>query len=121
MMETLLTMTILSLFIPILFFVTYTYSSFERFPYEVQDQIGLAQLRRFLNGCPILSVTSQQLVCQNGKEWILRASDHHLYLSDGTLIVLEGVNQIYFELKDNLVYLHYVRLKTWKQALIGHV
>ena len=119
MMETLISMFIVSMFLPVMFFVLQSYFSMNRFPYEIQDGIGLAQLRRFLNGCPITSVTSHQLICYNNQEWSLRVSDHHLYLSDGTIIVLEGVNHVYFEVREKLVFLHYERFGKWKEALIG--
>lgn len=121
MIEMLMAMMILSLFYPLMLSCAQLLIRIDRFPAEVQDQIGLAQLRRFLNGCPVESVSDDKLICINHKMWSLQVSDHHLYLSDGTVIVLEGVNQIYFEQCDSLIWLHYVRNGQWKKALIAYV
>ena len=121
MISLLLSMMILSLFFPMTLTLTQHLISIERFPHEVQDQIALVQLRRFLNGCLIEEVHSNQLVCQNEKEWKLQCSQNHLYLSDGTIIVLEGVDEVYFETRDNEVWMLYQRNTKWKEVLIAGV
>lgn len=119
MIELLLVMVIVSLFFPMMTNISGMLARVERFPTEVQDQIGLAQLRRFLNGCRIREIHSHQLVCENEKQWTLRCSDHHLFLSDGTIIVLEGVTEVFFEQRENEVWMMYERNHQWKEALIS--
>ena len=121
MMETVITLLIVSLFMPIVLSVFTAIAELERFPYEAQDQIALAQLRRFLNGCAVKSVDVDELVCMNDKTWRLRASSENLYLSEGTIIVLSEIDGIYFDVVDGLIWLYYLRHGKWKVALIGQV
>ena len=120
-MEMLMTLVIVSVFMPIVVTALTMMANVERFPYEVQDQIALAQLRRFLNGCRVLSVDEDELICENEKVWSLRASSENLFLSDGTIIVLQQIDGMYFEVVDDLIWLSYLRKGCWKEALIGHV
>ncbi len=120
-MHMLLTLVIVAFFIPMFLSVFTIFSTVERFPYEVQDQIAFVQLRRFLNCCRIVSVDEKELNCENDQLWQLRASAQNLYLSDGTIIVLQQIDDMYFEVVNRMVWLHYERDKVWKEALIGAV
>lgn len=120
MMELMLVMLILSLFFPLMVRLTHILASRKMFPSEVQDQIGLAQLRRFLNSCPVVELSAHELVCENEKEWHLRCSDHHLFLSDGTMIVLEGISEVLFEIREREIWMMYQRNHVWKEALITY-
>ena len=119
LMDMLLTLVIVSLFMPIALSSFKIFSQVERFPFEIQDQIALVQLRRFLNGCHIVSVDEKELICENNKTWHLRASAQNLYLSDGTIIVLQKIDDMYFEVVHQMVWLHYERNEIWKEVLIG--
>ena len=121
LMDMLLTLVIVSFFMPMALSVFIIFSKIERFPYEVQDQIAFVQLRRFLNGCRILSVDDKELTCENDKIWSLRASSQNLYLSDGTIIVLQQIDDMYFEVVNQMIWLYYERNGVWKEALIGAV
>ncbi len=120
-MNLLLSVVIVSLFMPLVFSVFNVFSKVERFPYEVQDQIALVQLRRFLNGCRVVSVNDRELTCENDKVWHLKASSQNLYLSDGTIIVLHQIDDLYFEVNNRMIWLYYVRNGVWKEALIGEL
>ncbi len=120
MTEVLFVMLILSLFFPMMTSLTKMLASVERFPKEVQDQIGLAQLRRFFNGCNVKAVYDHELVCENEKFWSLHCSDQHLFLSDGTIIVLEGISEVVFDQRGNAVWMMYRRNNQWKEALIAY-
>ena len=119
LMDMLLTLVIVSFFIPIALSSFNIFSQVERFPFEVQDQIALMQLRRFLNGCHIVSVDKKELICENDKTWYLRASAQNLYLGDGTIIVLQQIDDMYFEVVHQKIWLLYKRDEFWKEALIG--
>ena len=116
LMDMLLTLVIVSLFMPIALSSFNIFSQVERFPFEVQDQIALVQLRRFLNGCRILSVDDKELTCENDKIWSLRASSQNLYLSDGTIIVLQQIDDMYFEVVNQMIWLYYERKGVRLQA-----
>ena len=96
-------------------------ASVSLFPASTQDLIGIAQLRRFLNGCKITSVSTHELQCENDREWVLRCSKHNLYLGDGTIIVLESVNEVVFEVDQNNVWMQYHRNNESRKVLIGYV
>ena len=119
LMDMLLTLVIVSLFLPVVLSAFHIYFKIERFPYEVQDQIAFVQLRRFLNGCRIISVDENELSCENDRLWHLRASAQNLYLSDGTIIVLQQIDDMYFDAVNQMIWLYYERNGLWKGALIG--
>ena len=120
LMDMLLTLMVVSLFMPIALSAFTIFSKVERFPYEVQDQIAFVQLRRFLNGCRIVTVDDRELICENDKLWHLRASAQNLYLSDGTIIVLQQIDDMFFEVVNQMIWLFYERDGVWKEALIGN-
>ena len=118
-MDMLLTLVIVSLFLPVSLSVFSILAKIERFPYEVQDQIAFVQLRRFLNSCRIVYVDEKELICENSQRWHLKASAQNLYLSDGTIIVLQEIDDMVFEVVNQMIWLHYERDEIWKEALIG--
>lgn len=121
MIQLMICTAVLSLFFPLMLKMTQLLLSLDRFPSQVQDQIGLAQLRRFLNSCPVTQIQRYQLSCENDRQWHLQCSANHLYLSPGTVVVLEGVSEAMFELRGTSIYLIYLRKNQWKEAIIAHV
>ena len=51
----------------------------------------------------------------------LRKEGLFFYLSDGTIIVLQQIDEMYFEVVNQMIWLHYERDEVWKEALIGEV
>lgn len=120
MSELLICLIVITLFFPMMIRLMQVLSSVNRFPIEIQDQIGLAQLRRFFTSCRITNVNEHEIVCENDRQWHLKCSDHHLFLSDGTIIVLADVNEVVFEERGNQVWMYYCRNNQWKEALIAY-
>ena len=119
MIQMMITMLIVSLFFPLMIQMTKIVMKSDRFPVEIQDQIALAQLRRFMNSCKITAVLSDELICETDRPWHLRTSANNLYLSDGTIIVLSDVSEVFFEKRDREIWMLYQRKNQWKEALIA--
>ena len=119
MIQMMITMLVVSLFFPLMIQMTKIVMKSERFPVEIQDQIALAQLRRFMNSCKIAAVMSDELVCETDRLWRLRTSASNLYLSDGTIIVLADVSEVQFEKRNHQIWMLYQRKNQWKEALIA--
>ena len=120
MIEMMLSLLVVSLFFPLMIQLTKLVMNSERFPVELQDQIGLAQLRRFYNSCRITTVMSDELICETDKPWHLRTSENNLYLTDGTIIVLADVSEVFFEKRGREIWMLYQRRNQWKEALIAY-
>ncbi|MBQ7889193.1 MAG: hypothetical protein IJ356_05495 [Erysipelotrichaceae bacterium] len=118
MLQLLMAVLVICMFFPLMLRMTQSLISIQRFPSEVQDQIGLAQLRRFLNCCKVQSISIDELICVNDKQWHLRCSEKNLFLSPGTIIVLEGIEEVFFDQRDNQIWMLYLRNNQWKEALI---
>ena len=94
----------------------------EMFPLVIQDQIGLTQLRRIMNTCYDITIDNDTLSCKYKDEIIsIQTSVNNTYISDGTLIVLSGVNTIYFSEFQNRIYLNYLRNNKWEKGFISYV
>ncbi len=119
MIQMMITMLVVSLFFPLMIQMTKIVMKSERFPVEIQDQIALTQLRRFMNSCKITAVLSDELICETDRLWHLRTSTSNLYLSDGTIIVLADVSEVQFEKRNRQIWMLYQRKNQWKEALIA--
>ena len=94
----------------------------ELFPVRIQDQIALTQVRRIMNTCYGININFNSLSCNyNDKIISIQTSNKNTYISDGTLIIFNDVNDIYFTQENNRIYLNYLRNKRWEKGFISYV
>lgn len=73
-----------------------------------QDIIAIKQLRTTLMEYEIKEVNPKEILLINDdKEYYLRYKNHNLYLTNGSLIFMKNIDDAYFKIIDDKVYLYY--------------
>lgn len=90
------------------------------FEETMQDEIGLAQLRRVMNVCYDKVIQDDRLTCfYQGEPVELRNNGNHLFLSAGTWIFLAHVEEVRFAWKNTYLTMAYRRKEHWEEVVIG--
>lgn len=93
-----------------------------RFNEEVQDEVGLSQLRRILLISYDLECSSGSLQFEyQGRDCILQQVNDHLIIQPGTQIILADIDSCRFEQMGNTVLLYYERHGQISRAAIAAV
>lgn len=87
----------------------------------MQDEIGLAQLRRVMNVCYQKKIIEEGLTClYQGQEVLLANSGNHLFLQPGTWIFLTEIDEATYHWEGSLLMMRYIRGNRSKEVIIGY-
>lgn len=109
-LENILSMFIISTFIPIMFNCLLLLK-IDDFSYDLQDEIALIQLRRILAVSYDIQIDDNCLTfIYKNEQRIISEVNNNLIMQKGTIIILCDVEDVSFVINDGLLYLYYRRL-----------
>ena len=109
-LENILSMFIISTFIPIMFNCLLLLK-IDDFSYDLQDEIALIQLRRILSVSYDLQANDNCLsFIYKNEQRMISEVNNNLIMQKGTIIILCDVEDVSFVINDVLLYLYYRRL-----------
>ena len=109
-LENILSMFIISTFIPIMFNCLLLLKT-DDFSYYLQDEIALIQLRRILSVSYDLQANDNCLsFIYKNEQRMISEVNNNLIMQKGTIIILCDVEDVSFVINDGLLYLYYRRL-----------
>lgn len=121
LIEIILALSIAILLLPIESKVLSYFASQDYSADELQDEISLAQLRRVLNLCYAKKLADNTLSCTYKMEEIeFRFKNKRLYATAGTWIFLTEVDDLFWNIQDELVILSYRRGNKWREAVLAY-
>lgn len=86
----------------------------------MQDEIGLAQLRRVMNVCYQKQINQEGIICKyQGQEVLLSNSSNHLFLQPGTWIFLTEVDDVEYYWEGSLLMMRYSRANHSRDVVIA--
>ncbi len=84
-----------------------------RFPLsslDVQDEIGISQLRRVMNVCYDKTIHGTTLSCNYESKIVeLYTNGNNLFIAPGTWIFLNEVDEVFFDVRSGVLFMTYIR------------